>query len=645
MALTLGIHNGHHASCAIVRDGALVAGVEQERLTRRKGDGSSGLSRHLPVRRCLEIAGASLDDLDLIVSSFQAIGPGGAGFNQPLVEPGFGLFDPFDARHCVVSHHYAHALCALGTSGFQEAAVLVCDLAGSTTRSGEDYAMGFTEFAAAMSDSSCELNTRTECLSIYDADDNGIRLRHREFCVPHSAPDVFVYSAATLYDNVARMVFGRENAHGQLMALASIDDGLRAPVRVGDIVDVEAPGVVRFRNGWQHRVTEAADCIAHAPLAHVVQAAFERAVLEHARRASLLTDAANLAAAGGVFLNINSNSAIAASGLFQRFFVPSAPHDAGIAVGCAYHGWRLVAKKLRATPTIHTRRASDRIGGEFKRPEIDAALEKRRHLVVIDTVPSPQVLARHIREGQIVARFEGHAEFGPRALGGRSLLATPLLAASKDRLNVIKGRQHWRPVAPVALRDRAADLFEGPAESPYMNMEYRVRALVSAMMPAIRHPDGSARVQTVTDDDDRSLCDLLRACDALTGLPVLVNTSLNGAEEPIVETPEQALDFFLAHDDVAILLIGGRIVRRMQMPDVRGVRLAPDTIVTIINPGASQRVILLRRGRSLEISGATFRVLTESGANGEGPQAFDGDTQQELIDALRQQFVNGPCLS
>lgn len=640
MAVVLGIHNGHHASCAVVRDGVLAAGVEQERVTRRKGDGCSGLSNRLPLEACLRAAGTSLPDVDLIVSSFQAIGPGGAGLSQPIVEPGFDLFDPLDPRHLVVSHHYAHALSALGSSGFRECAVLVCDLAGSTTRRGEDFAVPFGEFLADATTLGTQSGTRTECLSIYHADEARLELRHREYCVPHSAPEVFVYSPASLYDNVSRTVFGRENAHGELMALASLSAGPVPPpgLAVEDILDVGSGGV-RFKNGWQARVTRRREELGYAPLAAVVQEALQRALLGYAGLARAVAPSDRLAAAGGVFLNIVANSAIESSGLFGHYFVPSSPHDAGIAVGCAYHGWRTVARRSGARITTATGKANDRLGTSYEPTEVGRALRPRAHLVRCEGGVRPAEVAGLLRDGQVVARFSGRAEFGPRALGGRSLLATPLDARSKDRLNSVKGRQSWRPVAPVVLRDRAGEFFTGPDDSPYMNLAHRVVERHRGSLAALHHPDGSARVQTLSEGDDPDLYEVIRQFGLLTGYPVLVNTSLNGPGDPIVETPEQALDFFLAGDEVDCLLLGDTLVRRAPDPAWSGSRLAADVIVSTIRPGSVPRHILLRGGRSMEVSPETLRVLECLSATGAAPSEIDAAVRAELRAALFRQFL------
>jgi carbamoyltransferase len=163
MNYTLGIQLGHHSSCALVCDGQLVAAVQQERISRRKHDGSEALSNRLPVQHCLRTAGITLDDVDCIVSSFQTVSPGGFGLHKPLIEPGFNLFDPWDSRHFVMSHHLAHAYCAFGASGFDEAAVLVCDLGGSSTLTGHDFYTSFKDWYADLTRLDHSPEVFTEC--------------------------------------------------------------------------------------------------------------------------------------------------------------------------------------------------------------------------------------------------------------------------------------------------------------------------------------------------------------------------------------------------------------------------------------------------------------------------------------------------
>ena len=641
MSLILGIHNGHHASCAIVRDGALVGAIEQERITRKKHDGQEGLSNRLPIHACLHAAGATLRDVDVIVSSFQAASPGGVGLHRPLVEPGFDLFDPSDRRHFVVSHHCAHALSALGASEFCDAAILVCDLAGSTTEHGGDSTLTFAAFEREITSLTSQAEPRTECLSVYEADESTLQLRYREYCVPHNTPDVFIQNVASLYDNVARTIFGKENAHGQLMALASMvssGDRRSTDIAANDIVEIAPDGRVIFRNDWQHRVTHHRDILDYAPLAAVVQQALQCAVLQYVRKARTLTSSANLAAAGGVFLNIVANSEIVRSELFEACYVPSSPHDAGISVGCAYAGWRTVAERSRA---YIRRKAIDRLGPIYHREYIGSVLRENRTPIFPAEAVEPSTIARMLYGGKIVARCAGRSEFGPRALGGRSLLASPLLSNTKERLNAIKGRQVWRPVAPIVTRERVNDFFEGPNDSPYMNLVHTILPPYRADLVALRHPDHSTRAQTIERSDDPYLYEILLEFEVVTGFPILVNTSLNGPGEPIAETPKDALEFFNSHPEVDALLLEDLLIRRDGDQPSKCSRMAPDTIVTIVYPLGRKRIILIRRDVSLEVSPETLVVIERQGKNGgEGGisnrPAEAAHVEDELAEAVRR---------
>lgn len=633
MSLILGIHNGHHASCAIVKDGVLVAGIEQERVTRIKADGQEGLSNRLPLRECLQAARTSLDQIDAIVSSFQAASPGGTGLHRPLVEPDFDLFDPFDARHLVISHHHAHALAALGTSGFPEATILVCDLAGSTTREGADFIYSFDRFQQELSSLTYQAATRTECLSIYQATETSLALKYREYCIPHNTPDVFVQNVAALYDNVARMIFGKENAHGELMALASLaSDSELTTLKPTDIVELAPNFGVKFRNDWQHRIPHFERLLDYAPLAHAVQGALQLALMQHARRARALTTSSHLVVAGGVFLNILANSELSASKLFSKFYVPSSPHDAGISVGCAYAGWRAVTKE----PLLRKReRAIDRIGPTYTISQLN---ENNPELndESFEVVPvTPSIAASLLFEGKIVARFAGRSEFGPRALGGRSLLASPLLLSSKERLNLIKGRQPWRPVAPIVQHERIAEFFHGPADSPYMNLIHWIREEHRHVLLALSHPDGSTRAQTLGLEDDPGLYELLTEFGRLSRFPILVNTSFNGPGEPIVETPAQAIAFFRTHPNVDALWLEDRLLSRTPRRPWVCARMAPDTIVSVVYPHQRKRIILLRRESSLEISPELFELLEW---HTENSFVMSGPCHHNVSDSLRLQL-------
>jgi carbamoyltransferase len=630
VSVSLGVQCGHDAGCAVVRDGRLVAALQQERVTRRKHDGQEPLSRRLPIEATLTAAGVGIDDVDVIVTSFQAASPGGIGLVRPLVSPGFSQFDPSDPRHLVVSHHLAHAVCTWGLAGFEDSAVLVCDLAGSTTIDGEDYLLPFEQFARDTIKMPQAQAIHTECLSIYSIGPEGLELCERDTLIAHNQPDVFVQSAASLYDNASRVIFGTDHAHGQLMALASLEAPDGQPF--ASLVDVD-DDAVRFRNDWQQQFGLGATFSEQVIFAHRVQAEMERVLLAHAHRVRRVTGCRSLAVAGGVFLNIPANTHISQEAGFDRYFVPSSPHDAGIAIGCAIVGWHRLIGETRPLQD----RSDDRLGPRYAAARHRAAATELGPEAVRKTAADPKEIAQLLADGRIIARVHGRSEFGPRALGARSLLASPLSSRTKDRLNIIKGRQPWRPVAPIVQADRIGEFFTGPPSSPYMSFSHTVRPEFQEALGALAHPDHSTRAQTLTRTVDPFLYDVLVAFAEITGFPVLVNTSLNGRNEPIVETPEQAVAFFRGHDDVDMLLLEKLLIDRADMTSSANLQLAFDTMLALVRPNGAQRAVLLRGPESMELSESAHRVLSEAPAVSVEDQK--PAVRQELITAFARGFL------
>jgi len=636
MALSLGIHHGHHSSCAIVQDGRPLAAMQQERFTRRKADGQEALSNDLPLHPCLKAAGVALADVDIIVSSFQSVAPGGVGLTRPLVERGFDLFDPNDERHHVISHHLAHLHCAFGASGFPSAAGIICDLGGSSTLDGLDFFTSYREWSTAVSNESpISAVLKTECLSIYEIDHGTHELKKREFVIPHNAPEVYVSSAASLYDNVSRFIFNSEDAHGQLMALASLCGSQRtSQLTVGDLVEVVDDLNVRFKNDWQSCITRHDDPLYHVDLARITQKALERAVEIYVETARRLTSCKMLVCAGGTFLNIVVNSAILRQGLFDDVYIPSAPHDAGISLGCAYAGIGHLLGSSSGSKQI-----PDRLGCSYDISMIDDVCADVRIQRCASWI-SPRQVAERLASGQIVARVAGRSEFGPRALGARSLLGSPCFASIKDRMNLIKGRQTWRPVAPITLTNAVGRFFDGPALSPYMNFVHRIRTEFASGLPALAHPDGSTRVQTLEATSDPFLAEVLVEFERLTGFPILVNTSLNGRGQPIIESPTEALEFFLQKPDIDQLLIEERMISRPPETLIEQAKFKPNTVFTVLQVNGKDQVLAVRGQASTILSMKAFhRIL------GAGP-IFDDDeteetTQAQLNDAVR----GGICAS
>jgi carbamoyltransferase len=258
--------------------------------------------------------------------------------------------------------------------------------------------------------------------------------------------------------------------------------------------------------------------------------------------------------AGGVALNCVANSELFEHGPFDDVWVQPAAGDAGTALGAAIQ----VASEIGDVPAPMTSAA---LGPAWTEAEIEEVLTAAR---VPYTRPRSvtEAVADALARDQIVAWFQGRSEFGPRALGHRSLLAHPGRAANLDRLNAVKGRERFRPVAPMVLLEEAHELFlGGPIPSPFMLFVHRVRADWRDRIPAVVHVDGTARIQTIDRREEPLVHAMISAFRGRTGLPVVVNTSLNTASRPMVDDPRDALECF-GSAPIDVLAIGPFLVRR-----------------------------------------------------------------------------------
>ncbi|MFF1496623.1 carbamoyltransferase C-terminal domain-containing protein [Streptomyces sp. NPDC058304] len=619
MTTVLGIHCGHESSCSVVRDGRLLSAVQQERVTHRKYDGQEFLSDRLPIHEALNLAGTTIDEVDVIVSSFQAAGPSGVGLQRPLFSPAFSAFDPFDPRHHVVSHHLAHAASCVYPSGLAATAVLVSDSAGTTSWDGEDFYEPFADFYARhyADVDRAGRSVLTEMRSVYSFAAGRFTLLDRAFSQPHNQPDVFVQSEAGLYDNVSRYVFRAEHAHGQLMALAGLPPTRAARLTGADLVTEEEPP--RLRNGWQLIDGGGGDPVDSADIAAAVQEAFTRLLTHHAQRAVDLAGIPDLCCAGGVFLNLTANSAIAALPGVRDLYVPSCPHDAGISVGAAFLGWA----RRQPGPVVTRRIRGDFLGrpAEPVTPEL-AAQYGYAPVPVIPGAAShlTRTAAEIIAGGAVLARFAGRAEFGPRALGNRSLICHPVACTdARAKLNRLKQRQGWRPVAPIVRAEDLDTYFHGPAESPFMNFNFDVRDEYRELLAEALHADGTARVQTVTPDYNPAVHELLTAIAELGLPPILINTSLNGPGQPIIDSAVDVLEF-VRHPVVDYLLGDDYLLATPESGPLR-VRRPESVVMATFGSGPTARYVLSSQSGSSPVDRQLFldlceqdRVLADSGS-------------------------------
>jgi carbamoyltransferase len=292
----------------------------------------------------------------------------------------------------------------------------------------------------------------------------------------------------------------------------------------------------------------------HADLASSVQTRLQEVLLELADWLHEASGERQLAMAGGVALNCVANSELFEHGPFDDVWVQPAAGDAGTALGAAIQ----VAASIGDDPAPMKSAA---LGPEWTDDEIEAVLTAA-HVPYTRPRSVAEAVADALERDQIVAWFQGRSEFGPRALGHRSLLAHPGMAGNLDRLNEVKGRERFRPVAPMVLLEEAPNLFSGgPIPSPYMLFVHRVRPEWRDRIPVVVHVDGTARIQTIDALEEPLVHSMISAFRQRTGLPVVVNTSLNTASRPMVDDPRDALECF-GSAPIDVLAIGSFMVRR-----------------------------------------------------------------------------------
>jgi carbamoyltransferase len=531
----------HDPAAALVVDGEVVAAAEEERFSRRKhGKVPVPFSTwELPeqaARWCLRAGGLTPADLDAVAYSYDpSLAP---PVGDDVTADGWeGLRTLFAARVPrflatalpglepervrFVPHHLAHAASACLAAPCDASGVLVVDGRGEAAShlAAHDRADGSFDVLAAQG-------------------------------LPHSL--------GLLYEEVTEHLgFRRACDEYKVMALASYG----RPAHLGALREaVRVDGAGGFRVGplelraFAPAVTGgAAWTAAHADLACSVQRRLEEVLLDLAGWLHERTGERWLTMAGGVALNCVANARIAREGPFEHVWVQPAAGDSGTALGAALQVSRELGERCAPMPTAALGRAW--ADAELEAWLDAAAVPYERPGDVARTVAA--VLAA---DG-VVAWFQGRSEYGPRALGHRSLLADPRPAANVERLNRVKGRELFRPVAPMVLAERAEEIFDGVLPSPFMLFTHEIAPAWRERIPAVVHADGTARVQTVDRVGEPLVASMLEAFEELTGVPVVVNTSLNTGGRPIADDPRDALELFGAAP-VDLLAMGPFVVRR-----------------------------------------------------------------------------------
>jgi carbamoyltransferase len=582
----------HDSAAALVEDGRIVAAAQEERFTRRKHD--ARFPRHA-VEACLAEAGVRLDQVDHVafydkpflkferlLETYLMFAPRGFRsfrmalplwlkeklFQKRLLRQELRRFDPsFDeSRLLFTEHHQSHAASAFFASPFAESAVLTMDGVGEWATTSVGLGRG----------------SHLEMI--------------KEIHFPHSLG--LLYSAFTYYTG-----FKVNSGEYKVMGLAPYGEPRYTAAIFDHLIDVKPDGSFRLNLDYfdyctglrmtgekfhqlfggpprrpDERLTQH-----HMDLAASIQAATEEVVLKLTRSIAAETGAENLCLAGGVALNCVANGKVLRDGRFKRLWMQPAAGDAGGSLGAALCAYYLFKKQPRVVPASGDAMAGAYLGPAFGQSEIEERLRRMgARFDVLDDTQLIESTTAALVAGKAVGWFQGRMEFGPRALGARSILGDARSPEMQSVLNLkVKYRESFRPFAPSVLREDVAEWFELADDSPYMllvadvakHLRREMTAEEQALfgieklnvprsdVPAVTHVDYSARVQTVHRDTNPRYHALLTRFKERTGCPVIVNTSFNVRGEPIVGTPEDAFRCFMG-TEIEVLAIGNCYLRK-----------------------------------------------------------------------------------
>lgn len=559
----LGLELSHDSSGVLLRDGSPFSGVQLERITRIKHDGRKDQIYRV-VEYLLDAAGIGVSDLDLV------------GVSDPYMElPQHlrsGAIDLSAENVLHVGHHLAHAYSAFGPSGNRDATVLVVDGHGDYYYENKEdrFAWG-PEVAKEVLDSyrtpvdtSIAPSYETESVYSFDRYNPPVLLsrgymrfgRRRGYTRLHWDP----LAIGQNYRQVAEWLFGTGKAAGKVMGLASYATDARSFSPC--FIDTDGGKVLvdDWKAEIRHAMSEEPDLPADhewaADLAGHVQAATEELMLDLVRSALETGSSRALCMAGGVALNATTNGRIEREVGAASFFVQPASSDCGLALGAAG-----AVRHVTSGRVPDGQPPEDSWGRKYSRAEVLAAIDSFGSEGWRVSNPPLGYVADRLSTGAVAGWFDGGSELGPRALGHRSILADPRPADMRDRLNLqIKNREWFRPFAPAVLEEHVPDWFDPGGTSLYMLSTTTIRQDRRAAVPAVTHVDGTARAQ-VLPPSSGAFRSVVEHFLAVTGVPIVLNTSFNLAGEPIVETPHDALDAF-RRMPLDLLYIDGMVVER-----------------------------------------------------------------------------------
>jgi carbamoyltransferase len=534
--LTLGLGGSNHDfSACLVDGGDIVSGIEEERISRIKYSVGVNSMFNESWRYCLDAHRVSLEDVDAIVA------------DDTLLP---SAYFRFRSKTTLIRHHLSHAASTFLPSPFPRAAILVVDGAGSLI---DEH--GVETMTTALGDGS----TITELTKVFGTNWSTDGLNRAKIYQAGDADHSLGYMYKAVSRAIGFVLYEEKDWYlsedGKTMGLAPygtqryceefrkyrnlLPDGrYELHLKNGGLLDFIEHALDSFTG--DERFARGAD------LAYAAQDLLEETLIHAARQLHADTGLTELCLAGGVALNCVANGKILRETAFENIFVQPAAGDGGCAVGNAYYGYHVLGGMPRDRGPSTTQRPQRHayLGRSYTDTEITVALASSG--LPYQKVEAPaRLAATALARGCLLGWFTGGSEFGPRALGHRSIVADPRRAEMKDILNArVKHRESFRPFAPAVLAEYVSEYFDLSIESPYMLLVAPVRPEKQGDVPAIVHVDGTARVQTVTRAENGRYRELIEWFHRLTGVPVILNTSFNDRGEPIVETPSQALAFF-----------------------------------------------------------------------------------------------------
>jgi len=551
----LGFSVGHDKGAVIIENGKVVVGITQERLTRIKHDGAyqGGLIPFESINYCLNALSITHRDIDYYVYSTTEI-------EDTVGSQFFSKYNDLKVEILnFIPHHLAHAYSAFFSSGLEDAAVIVADASGSIVTFKNKTHLWYDP-------KEYNLDTNSdwaEGISIYHFNKNEYKELYKKWIkypVPINTDEGV--SLGTMYSTGSLQLIYEPNTQtwpaGKLMGLASYANQ--------DIVN-EAPFFVEEKendiyisnNNIYPKVSWKSDFYSRACVAGIYQREQERASLILANMAKKFTDSKNICVVGGSFLNCNSNEKILNSGLFENCYFLPPSDDSGIPLGCAWFAYQ------KLIDIEETEMLSPYFGREYSKGEVFAALNEHPTLVYTEYENFDDLVENvsfSLSQNRVIGWFQGGSEIGPRALGNRSIIASPINSWMTGHINNdIKHREWYRPFAPAVLFEHQGDVFESSVYSPYMLVTTTVKEEWRNKVPAITHIDNSSRHQSVTVENNPRFHSLISKFHEKTGVPVLLNTSFNGPHEPIVETPMDAIGTFL-NNNLDILVINNIVITK-----------------------------------------------------------------------------------